>query len=168
MGQHFGHTYCEGKLTEAPVKDDHAAVRVRRRLRAWVKEQGFGSHQRIARAVHSKYGQRKSASWATNILRDAPGKKMTEVRLRDLDALAYVLGVPPGELVARDGHHYIEATPSELKLVRYFRSLPHTVQQHMMEYLDFLHAAHQRELSEQAHERDQKTEIARHQRKSIA
>ncbi len=152
--------------TEDAVKDDHAAIRVRRRLRAWVAEQGHGSRLRIARAVSSRFGARKSASWATDILRDGHNAKLIDLRLRDLDAVADVLGVPPGELVARDGNHYIEARPSELKLVRYFRSLPVDVQKHMMAYLDFLHEAHERELTVMAQQRDEITERAK--RKGIA
>lgn len=142
------------------MRHEHAAARVRRRIAEWVKREGHGSRKRLAEAVKGMYGQSRSGAWVTDLI-DGPEKKGQDLRLRDLDAVAAFLGVPPGELVARDGHEYIEVTPTELKLVRYFRTLPVVVQQHMVAYLDFLFAAHERELAQIKHEREAKTDRAK-------
>lgn len=144
----------------------HAAARVRRRLLDWTKREGHGSHTRLARAVGAKYGEKKSASWASDVLRGGPEDGGADLRLRDLDDVAELLGVPPGELVMRDGDRYLEVSANELKLIRYYRTLPATIQHHMIAYLDFLYAAHERELAEIARERTATT--ARATRKDIA
>ena len=125
-------------------REEDAAARVRRRLREWVQEHGHGSRKRLAEAVTGLYGVSLSASWATDVLRrDEDKRKATDVQLAYLDALAELLNMPPGELVARDGDHYLEVTPSERRLIMYFRSMPDVIRGHAVAYLDFLFSAHQ-------------------------
>lgn len=160
------HLRCDRKAEEITlVRAENAAVRVRRRIADWVKREGHGSRKRLAEAVRGLYGKPRSSAWVTDLL-DGPEAGGQDLRLRDLDAVAAALKVPPGELVARDDHEYTEVTPSERKLLRYYRTLPAVIQHHMISYLDFLHAAHERELANSERERKARTEQAK--RKGIA
>lgn len=147
------------------MRAEDAAARVRRRLTRWVEDNGHGSRVRLARKVLGLYGKPRTSAWVTDLL-DGPDGGGQDLRLRDLDAVASAIGVPPGELVARDGHEYVEVTASELKLLRYYRSLPATIQHNMIAYLDFLFAAHQREQTNIEQQRQERTERAK--RKGIA
>ena len=142
-----------------------AAMRVRRRIAEWVTREGHGSRQRLARAVRGLYGKPRSNSWVTDLI-DGPDAGGQDLRLRDLDAIAHAMGTSPGELVAHDEATYLEVSANELKLVHYYRTLPATIQHHMIAYLDYLYAAHERELSEIERERNETTD--RTKRKGIA
>lgn len=60
----------------------------------------------------------KSAGWISNILAERRG-----VRLKDLDAIAEVLGVPPGELVREFDDALVETTPLERRFLDRIRQL---------------------------------------------
>jgi hypothetical protein len=138
----------------------HAAERVRRRIREWIEAEGHGSRTSLAKAVPAKFGEPKSTSWVTDLLRRS-GKKQSDLRLRDLDAVAAAMGVPPGDLVRRDQDLYLEVTPSEIRLLRYFRALPDVIRGHLLTYCDYIFGFHERALSEQAAERDRRTNLAK-------
>lgn len=147
------------------VRHQHAAERVRRRIADWISREGRGSRTRLANSVTGLYGAPRTQAWVKDVL-DGPDKGGQDLRLRDLDAIAKEMRVSPTELVARDGYDCLEVSASELKLVRYFRSLPAIVQQHMIAYLDFLFAAHEREQVNIEQQRMEATERAK--RKGIA
>ena len=121
-----------------------AAARVRRRLVEWAQREGHGSLSKIAAAIKTKYGQSLTPSALTGIAGGhIDDEDFTALKLKYLDAVAELLDMPPGELVARDGDHYLEVTPSERRLVMYFRSMPDVIRGHAVAYLDFLFSAHQ-------------------------
>jgi hypothetical protein len=99
-----------------------AAERVRMHLDEWIKEHGHGAKLALARHVSGLFGEHKSQSWVTGLV-SKRGKRQ-DLRLRDLDAVADVLGKPPGELVAKFGTIYRELTMSESRLIDYLRALP--------------------------------------------
>ncbi len=140
--------------------EEDAAARVRRKLSHWVSTEGHGSRKRLADAVHGLYGKARSASWVTDLL-DGPEHGGQDLRLRDLDAVAAIMKVPPGELVAKEGHEYIEVTASELRLLRFYRALPDVARHHFLALLDFLRG--QQEIVADVHtrERDVRTAEAR-------
>src|SRR5262245_53036693 len=145
------------------MRHENAATRVRRRIAEWVKAEGHGSRKRLADAVHGLYGQTRSASWVTDIL-DGPEEGGQDLRLRDLDAVADAMQVAPGDLVRRNDNQYLEVTPMEMRLVRFFRALPDVARHHFLYYFDYLFSLQQSVLETQMKERDERTEEARRQR----
>ncbi len=141
------------------VKHDDAATRVRQRIDAWTKVQGHGSKKQLADAVTGLYGYERSATWVSDVVH---GRQ--DLRLRDLDAVADAMDVPPGDLVRRSDRQYLEVTNSEARLLRYFRALPETIRAHWLAYLDYLYSFHERALAEQAAERKRRTEDAQKDR----
>lgn len=119
------------------MRHEDAAARVRRRLSQWVEAEGHGSRKRLAEAVLGLYGKSRSASWVTDLL-DGPEAGGQDLRLRDLDAVAAAMRVPPGELVATDGNEYVEVTASELRLLTFYRALPDVARHHWISLIDFL------------------------------
>lgn len=142
------------------MRKENAAARVRRRIAEWVKEQGHGSRKQLADAVKGLYGEPRSPSWVTDII-DGPDKKGQDLRLRDLDAVADVLGVPPGELVRRDDTIVLELSHTEYRMVKFFRAMPDIARQHLVEYFGYIFGLQQRALDAQARERDERTAEAR-------
>lgn len=134
----------------------HAAERVRVRIKEWCDREGHGSKKQLAEAVNGLFGDTKSRSWATDITSGG-----ADLRLRDLDAIANLLDVPPGDLVRRPHDHYLEVTPTEMRLLRYFRAMPDVTRGHFIAYLDYIFGFQERALAEQAAERDVKTRSAR-------
>lgn len=145
------------------MRHENAAGRVRRRITEWVKAQGHGSRKRLANAVKGLYGQNRSASWITDII-DGPDDGGQDLRLRDLDAVAAAMGVPPGDLVRHDDNLYVEITPSEFKVLKFYRNLPDVAKHHMLGLFDYLHTMQQRVLENQAEERDKRTAEAKRER----
>lgn len=145
-----------GKVS-ARMAPPNAAERVRRRIAEWTKRQGHGSKKTLAHAVKAKFGTKKSASWATGLTKPDG----SDLRLRDLDDVAQLLDVPPGDLVRRDTDHYLEVTPSEMRLLRHFRMVPDVIRGHWMAYLDYIFGPHEQAFAEQATERDRRTAEAR-------
>lgn len=125
-----------------------AAARVRRRILDWLKSEGHGSKSRLAAAVAAKYGSHKSKSWATSIQK-APEDGGQDVRLKDLDAVAHLLGMPPGELVSDFEHVYLELTMAERRLVEFYRAMPDVVRGHWMRWIDYLFHFHRPAPSDQ-------------------
>lgn len=146
------------------MRHEHAAARVRRRIAEWVNEQGHGSRKRLADAVKGLYGHSRSASWATDLI-DGPDKGGQDLRLRDLDAVAGAMGVQPGDLVRHNDNAYAEVTPTELRLLRFVRSLPDLARHHLISYFDYIYNVQQQVLEQQARERDARTEEARRERR---
>lgn len=133
-----------------------AAERVRRRLNEWRVRTGHGAGTQLAHAVHGKYGARLSNQWASGIF---GGRQ--DLRLKDLDAVAELLGVPPGDLVRRDDDHYLEVIPSEMLLLRHIRSLPDTVRHHLLKLWDYTFSFQAQVLKDQKVKVDQRTKAAR-------
>lgn len=147
---------------EAPaLRNMHgnAAERVRTRLKEWVAAHGHGSQGRLARAVPGKFGEPKGDSWISGVLR---GEQ--DVTLRDLDAIAEVLDVPPGDLVRRNHDHYLELIPSEMRFVMHLRSIPDTVRQHLLHVAEYFFGFQERLLKEQKATVDKRTKAARVER----
>lgn len=142
------------------VRHDTAAERVRRRIAAWIKAEGHGSRKRLAEAVRGLYGHQRSASWVTDVL-DGPEAGGQDLRLRDLDAVAAAMNVPPGELVAANDRAYVEVTPSEHRLLCFYRGLPDVVRHHLVHWLEYVFSLQETHLNEQANERDRRTAIAK-------
>ena len=145
------------------MRHDNAAARVRRRIAEWIAAQGHGSRKRLADAVKGLYGHSRSPSWITDII-DGPDEGGQDLRLKDLDAVADAMGVPPGDLVRRDDNLYLEITQNEIRILRFFRALPDVARHHMLGYFDYLYSTQQRLLETQAQERDQRTSEARRER----
>lgn len=139
----------------------NAAERVRLRLNEWAIEVGHGAGKRLGEAVSGKFGEQMSPQWASGIL---SGK--SDLRLKDLDAVAELLGVPPGDLVRRDGDHYLELIPTEMLFVRYLRGLPDTVRKHLLHVCDYFYAFQDGVLKAQRAQVDLRTKAARAQRKN--
>lgn len=142
------------------MRHENAAARVRRRIADWVKEKGHGSRKRLAEAVHALYGAPRSQSWITD-LTDGPDKGGQDLRLRDLDALASAMGLPPGDLVKREDDHYVEVTSAEMRILRYYRMMPDAIRHQWVACLDYLYSFQERALAEQSAERDRRTQEAR-------
>ena len=96
---------------------EHAAERVRRRLRDWLAKEGQESTARLARAVDAKVNR---------------GRATQDIRLRDLDAIAEEMGIPVGELVQPEGADYIEVTPIEMRMIRHLRAMPDSARDHWL------------------------------------
>lgn len=159
----FSRQYCEQALpceecdiSGIFVRHENAAARVRRRIKAWVDTEGHGSRKLLADAVKGLYGKGHSSSWVTDII-DGPDKKGQDLRLRDLDAVAEKMGVPPGDLVRRDDNMYAEVTPTEQRILRFYRALPDVARHHLVAYFDYLYTIQQKMLETQAEERDART-----------
>lgn len=142
------------------TRREDAAARVRRRIREWVEREGHGSKKRLADAVLGLYGVTRSSSWVTDIL-DGPAAKGQDLRLRDLDAVAIAMGVPPGDLVRHNDNLYAEITPSELRILRFYRCMPETVRHHFIFYFEYLFGTQQQLLEDQARQRDTLTAEAK-------
>jgi hypothetical protein len=138
------------------VRHENAAERVRRRIKDWLDAEGRGSRTELADAVTGLYGETRSQSWVTDITQ---GRQ--DVRLRDLDALARGIGVPPGDLVRHDDNLYLEVTPSETRVLRFFRSLPDVARHHYLAYLEYIFNLQRQMLEQQAEERDKRTAEAK-------
>lgn len=138
------------------MRHESAAVRVRRRIAEWVKEQGHGSRTRLATAVRGLYGHARSGAWVTDIV---DGKQ--DLRLRDLDAVADAVGVPPGELVRRDDTIVLELSHTEYRMVKFFRSMPDIARQHLVEYFSYIFGLQQTVLEAQQVERIKRTAEAK-------
>lgn len=113
--------------------NDSAAERVRQRIREWVASQGRGSQQRLADAVPGRFGEPKTPQWMSDVL-----KGKSDLSLRDLDAVAEHLGVPPGHLVRKNDRNYEELTMAESRLLSYFRSWPETIRHAWLNWLEYL------------------------------
>lgn len=141
------------------MRHEHAAARVRRRIAEWVGRVGHGSKKLLAEAP-SLYGDGHSASWVTDIL-DGPDRGGSDLRLKDLDAVAEIMGVQPGDLVRRNDNLYAEVTPSEMRFLRFYRSLPDTARHHLLGYFDYLYGMHQTVQEQIVKERDERTAKAK-------
>jgi len=135
-----------------------ASKRVRDRLIEWTVREGHGSKKRLGEAVSRLYStdEHPSQSWVTGIL-----KGDTSLSLKDLDAVADLLGQPPGEMVRKDGTNYRELTMAESRLVDYYRSLPEMVRHNWLAFLDYLFRFQQEALLRQGQERAERTAKAR-------
>lgn len=107
--------------------------RVARRIREWVDAAGHGSQTRLAAAIPSKFGEPKTVAWLNDIIHNR-----SDLSLRDLDAVAEAIDVPPGELVRRPDRNYVELTMTELKLVERYRSWPETIRHAVVTWLDYV------------------------------
>jgi hypothetical protein len=140
--------------------EDDAAARVRKRILEWCAREGHGSKKRLAEAVEAKNDDptRKviGQSWATGILN---GRQ--KLRLSDLDAVADLLGEPPGSLVRKPDRNYHELTMAETRLLEYYRSMPEMVRGHWMAFLDYMFRFQQEALDNQGREQRARTSKAR-------
>lgn len=141
----------------AVMSQSDAAARVRRRLNEWADRVGrHGATTALAKAVPGKYGKPMSVTWASGII---TGKQ--DLRLADLDAVAELLGVPPGDLVRRNHDHYLEVIPSEMRFLQHIRRLPDTIRQHWLAYLDYVFGFQDALLTEHKTTIDKRTKLAR-------
>lgn len=142
------------------MPSENAAERVRRRIAEWVKAEGHGSRKRLSDAVLGLYGQKRSASWVTDII-DGPDRGGQDLRLKDLDGIAAGMGVPPGDLVRQNDNLYAEVTASEWRILRFYRALPDVARHHVLGYFDYIYSLQQKTLEAQARERDERTAAAK-------
>lgn len=133
-----------------------ASERVRQRIAEWVEAHGYGSQRQLAHGVPGKFGEPHNDQWISDIL-----KGRSDVRLKDLDAIADVMGVPPGWLVRRPDRNYEELTMQETKLMRYFRSLPEIVRHGFLTWLDYFFRAQAQAIQGATAERNARTAKAR-------
>lgn len=136
-----------------------AAERVRMRLNEWAVKEGHGARTKLAHAVTGKYGKPMGLSWASGIL-----KGKSAVQLDQLDQVAELLNVPPGDLVRRNKDHYLEVLPSEMLFLAHIRSLPDTVRHNLLHVWDYLFGFQERLLKEQKATVDKRTKAARLER----
>lgn len=135
-----------------------AAQRVRARIKEWTERQGHGSKKRLADAVARRWedparkGLKNGQAWATGIIN---GRQ--DLRLADLDAVADLLGEPPGALVRKNDRNYHELTMAETRLVMHYRSLPEMVRHNWLAYLDYLFRFHEQAIHDQGRERQTRT-----------
>jgi transcriptional regulator with XRE-family HTH domain len=141
----------------------NANDRVRERIGEWVEKEGHGSQRRLARAVSGKFGEPKSDQWISDIL-----NKRSDLTLRDLDAVASCMDVPPGWLVRGLDRNYDELTMAESKLLRFYRGLQDTVRTAWLLWLEYLFAQQEAALTKVAAKREQKTQQARRQESAKA
>lgn len=132
-GQILTHTRAETGVWCALMAYDSAAERVRQRIREWIASEGRGSQKRLAAAVPGKFGEPKTEQWLSDIL-----KGKTDLSLRDIDAVADHLGVPPGILIRRHDRNYEELTMAESRLLSYYRSWPETIRHTWLTWLEYL------------------------------
>lgn len=137
-----------------------AAQRVRERLREWAAREGHRSKARIAKAVAALYGKPKSPSWVTGLL-NGPTREGHDLRLKDLDAIAELLQIPPGELVRGYDRNYMELTMAESRLIEYYRLLPETIRSHWIRYLDYVFRPQRSKAADDDAERKKRTDKAR-------
>lgn len=133
-----------------------AAARVRKRLVEWKASYGHGAGTELAKAVPGEYGESLSPQWASGIF-----KGKSKLRLEDLDYVADLLGIPPGDLVRRDGDHYLEVIPSEIRFLQHLRALPDTVRHHWLTFLDYVFGFQEQLLAEHKATVDRRTKAAR-------
>lgn len=141
------------------VPDVDAAERVRRRLVEWKEKHGHGAGTTLASAVNGKYGEAMSPQWASGVF---TGKN--DLRLEHLDAVAELLGVPPGDLVRREKDLYIEVIPTEMMFLRHLRKLPDTVRHQLLHVWDYLFGFQDKLLKEYKDQVDRRTALARRSR----
>lgn len=134
----------------------NAAERVRQRIAEWVDHHGYGSQRQLARAVPAKFGEPKGDQWIHDVV-----KGKSDLRLKDLDAIADAIGVPPGWMVRKPDRNYEELTMQESKLLRYFRSLPEIVRHGFMTWMDYFFRAQDEVLHGVTKERERRTTKAR-------
>lgn len=151
--------YICGLQSVAVTRPMDAAQRVRERLQEWLQAQGHGSKTMLAKAIQANYGDTKSRSWVTGLVKKA-GKRQ-DLRLRDLDAVAELMGVPPGELVRKHDRNYLELTMEESRMIAYCRALPAHVRAQLVQALDFMFKPHMDALELQSRERAARTLEAR-------
>lgn len=145
----------------------NAAERVRQRIADWAKREGHGSRKRLAGAVRGLYGKKRSPSWITDVV-DGPDKGGQDLRLRDLDAVADAMGIPPGDLVRHHDNTVAEVTPSELRILRFYRALPDVARHHFLGYFDYLAGLQRQFLEAQAEERDKRTAETKRQQVALS
>lgn len=102
-----------------------APTRVRQRITRLLEERGLTN-----RALAKVIGH--TDQWVSNLL---AGRML--LSLRDLDAIAKALNVPPGEIV-RVADEPWELSPTEMRVVRALRMLPPAVRDHLMLLADYL------------------------------
>lgn len=137
----------------------NASERVLARLAEWAEQEGRGSRKKLAEAVTGKYGEPMTIQWASGLINGHQ-----KVSLDQLDAIAALLGVPPGDLVKREGDYYIEVVPHEMRFVSHLRSLPDSIRRHLMHAWDYFVDTQQRLLVQQKDQVDGRTKAARLQR----
>lgn len=135
----------------------NAAERVRARIKEWTDKEGHGSKKRLAEAVRDPNDDPvQGQAWATGIIDGT-----TDLRLKHLDAVADLLGDPPGSLVRKADRNYWELTMAESRLVEHYRSLPETIKHNWISWLDYMFRFRHEALEQQGRERQQRTEKAR-------
>ena len=141
------------------MRHDNAASRVRRRIFEWVSREGHGSRKVLADAVLGLYGKARSQSWVTDII-DGPEKGGQDLRLKDLDAIADAMDVPPGELVRRDDRLYMEVSVMEMRMLKFFRAMPEITRHHLVAYFEYIFGLQDKILAAQEIERLKRTQDA--------
>lgn len=136
----------------------NAQERVHSRIKEWADGIGHGAGKVLAEAVSGKYGEPMSEQWASGVIHGNP------LRLQYLDAVAELLGVPPGDLVRRNDDHYLEVIPSEMLFLKYIRSLPDTVRHNLLHVCEYIFGFQERLLREQKSTVDKRTKAARLER----
>lgn len=134
----------------------NAADRVRMRIKEWVKASGRGSQRRLAHRVPGEFGETRTDQWISDII-----NQRQKLSLSDLDAVAEAMGIPPGDLVRRNGDHYMELIPSEMRFVMHLRTLPDTVRHNLLHFWDYIFGFQDRLLREQKATVDKRTKAAR-------
>lgn len=147
--------YCD-ESAHAQMAQTTANERVRQRIHEWCARQGHGSQRRLARAVSGRFGKEKTDQWISDIL-----NRRADVTLRDLDAIADHLQVPPGELVRRADRNYEELTMAESKVLFFYRTLPDTIRHHWLAWMEYVFSFQQEAITKTMHERGKVTNIAR-------
>jgi transcriptional regulator with XRE-family HTH domain len=137
----------------------NASDRVLARLSTWAEHEGRGSRKKLAEAVTGKYGEPMTIQWASGVINGHQ-----KVSLDQLDAIAALLGVPPGDLVKRDEDHYMEVLPHEMRFVGHLRSMPDAIRRHLMYVWDYFLETQDRILVQQKDQVDRRTKAARLQR----
>lgn len=152
--------------TKAVPTPPDAADRVRIRIEEWLHQQGHGSKTKLAGAVAAPYGEKKSRSWVTGLF-TKEGKRQ-DLRLRYLDDVAELIGMPPGELVSRFGTRVRELSEGENRLIESIRKFPAKMQPSFLEHLDFLMRGHLRSLERDTRDSESLTAAARqHEREGV-
>lgn len=132
--------------------------RVRQRIEEWVDSHGYGSQRQLARAVPAKFGEPRGDQWISDIV-----KGRSDLRLKDLDAIAEAMGVPPGWLVRLHDRNYEELTMAESKLLRYYRLMPEIVRHGFLTWLEYFFRTQDQATGEFTAKRAARTAKARKQ-----
>lgn len=132
--------------------------RVRHRIAEWVEAHGYGSQRQLARAVPAKFGEARGDQWISDIV-----KGRSDLRMKDLDAIAEAMGVPPGWLVRLPDRNYEELTMAESKLLRYYRLMPEIVRHGFLTWLDYFFRTQEQAVGVQTTKRTKRTAKARKQ-----